>query len=107
VDYNHHSLKMAFWDQCYYSPPEPLRASICRRTEGSTADFIQRLAALFTCALAQEALSPSDSSPLTLAQAFYYLMMGFAMSRGISGIEELLEPCFEVFYGGMAQGLRP
>lgn len=104
VDYNHHSLKMAFWDQCFYSPPEPLRTSICRRTEASTADFIRRLTDLISRAVPQGRSPGSSFSPFIQAQTFYYLMMGFAMSRGINGIEQLLEPCFEVFFRGNLAG---
>lgn len=99
VDYNRKDIKMTFWDQCYYSPPEPLRAYIYRKTEESSADFVQRLTDLVARAAVQDEITHPDSAHI--AQTFYHLMIGFAMSRDMSGVEQLLEPCFDVFWKGV------
>ena len=76
--YCHQNVKMYFWDRYFYYPPEFIRERMARETKETQTEFICAIERLITEGIERGNIRRQSVSGAALA--YYYLMIGLAMS---------------------------
>lgn len=94
--------KMVFWDRYYYYPPEYLKDYIFIKTQEIEALFLEIIIRIVGDGITKGTIK--NGNPRDIALAFYYMMIGFAMTIRFYDQKEI-EPdilsCISVFLDGI------
>ena len=96
------NVEMVFWDRYFYYPPDYLKDYILSKTQEIEAFFLQKITRIIEDGVKRGGIKNSD--PRDVALAFYYMMIGFAMTVRFydhKDIEPDILSCISVFLDGI------
>ncbi|MDP5274826.1 TetR/AcrR family transcriptional regulator [Chengkuizengella axinellae] len=96
------NAQMDFWDRYFYYPPEYLKEYIHEKTDETEKELTKKVAAIIEEGIEKKQFKNKDASEVALA--YYYMMIGFAMSIKFydeRDIERDLSSCFNAFLDGI------
>lgn len=94
--------KMVFWDRYYYYPPEYSKDYILSKTQEIEAFFLERITLIVADGIQRGQIKKGDAGSLALA--YYYMMIGFAMTIRFydeKSVEPDISSCLTVFLDGI------
>ena len=103
IQYCHQNIKMYFWDRYFYYPPEFIRERMARVTGETQAEFIRAIERTVSEGIETGEIRRQPVSGAALA--YYYLMIGLAMSVQLYE-RDALERDIALAWQSLSLGLR-